>query len=326
MTTQTTPPPAISPTLDELLDAELAFSTVYQRYYASHLSMSLVALEALGAPPSVLEETFAAHERRATPREDPAAVDAVRAEIARDSIEATVRARTPGLVDAPGTQLFHAVIRLAYALDANHEGQVAASLVDWDRLNRVLPAPEPTRGSRRVDEVLALLGAQTDVAESRHSIRELDAIVRLDGFRRSVAEVAIDEHTLDDVATLTLHAHVAADDFFTLHMVTGAHAVRVVSEHLDDAVSARLAARTVQVMAAAYLGVGAPTLAGPEELDAIRRSALPTWDEIAAAAVADRDAHVVKLTYVSRAEHRRTGDPLYQYVAARVVGLTGERP
>lgn len=312
---------SISPTLDQLLNAELAFSTVYRRYYASHLSMSLVALEALGAPPSVLDEEFAAYERHAVPREDPVAVEAVRAEVDRDGIVATVRAHAPALVDGPGSQLFHAVIRLAYALDAGHPGQVAVALVDWERRNAVLPVPVPTRGSRRMHDVLASLADAPDVAASRHSIREVGAIAELDGFRRAVSELVIDEGTLDEVAALALHAHIAADDFFTLHMVTGAHAVRVVSEVLEGEVAERLAARAAQMMVAAYLGVGAPALPDVEELARIRRSPLPIWDEIAAAAVADRDAHVVKLTYVSRAEHRRTGDPLYQYVAARVVGL-----
>lgn len=321
MTTKTAQPPAISSTLDALLDADLAFSTAYLRVYANHLSMTLVALEALGAPPSVLEETFADFQSQATPREDPEVVAAVRGEVARDGIEATVRGRMPAVVDGPGTQLFHSVIRLAYALDAEHEGQVAGALVDWERRNRVLPVPEPSRGTRRVDEVIALLGAQADVVESHHSIRDLDAIARLDGFRRAVAELEIDEHTLDEVADLALHAHVAADDFFTLHMVTGAHAVRVVREHLDDEVAAHLAARAVQVMVAVYLGLGPPTLPSAHDLATLRPAELPSWDEIAAAAVADRDAHVVKLTYVGRAEHRRTGDPLYQLVAARVVGL-----
>jgi len=323
MTITTTNPTPISPTLGRLLDGELAFSTVYRRYYASHLAMSLVALEALGAPPSVLEDTFAAHERHATPREDPAAVDAVRAEIARDGIETTVRAHAPALVDGPGSQLFHAAIRLAYGLDAGHEGQVAAALVDWEGRNTVLPVAEPTRGTRRMPDVLAMVATAPDITRRDHSIRDLGAIAELDGFRAAVGELALDDHTWDEIAALALHAHVAADDFFTLHMVTGAHAVRVVSEVLRGEVADRFAARTVQVMATAYLGVGAPTLPTPDQLDAIRRPPLPSWDEIAAAAVADGDAHVVKLVYVSRAEHGRTDDPLYQYLAARAVGLVG---
>jgi len=321
MTTTTVPTP-ISPTLNRLLDAELAFSTVFQRYYASHLSMSLVALEALGAPSDVLEDTFAEFERSdADPREDPAAVDAVRAEIVRDGIDTVVRARMPVLAHGPSTHLFHAAIRLSYALDAGHEGQVAGALVDWERRNSVLDAPEPTRGTRRMDEVLSILKADPEVTSRRHSIRGLDQIARLDGFRAGVADLATDATTFDEIADLALHSHVVADDFFTLHMVTGAHAVRVVSERLDDTTSRLLGARTVQAMVAAHLGVGSPRVPRPEELDVLRERPLPSWDEIAAAAVADRDAHVVKLAYVSRAEHARTRDPLYQLVAAHVVGL-----
>ena len=45
--------------------------------------------------------------------------------------------------------------------------------------------------------------------------------------------IAFDERTLDDVSTFALAAHLAADDFVTLHMVTGGRAVRAVSAWLD---------------------------------------------------------------------------------------------
>ena len=48
---------------------------------------------------------------------------------------------------------------------------------------------------------------------------------------------------------------------------------------------------------------------------------LPTREQIAERAISDRDPHVIKLANVALVEETRTGDPLYRYSAARVVGL-----
>jgi hypothetical protein len=93
--------------------------------------------------------------------------------------------------------------------------------------------------------------------------------------RDALDGVALDQHTLDDISAFAIAAHVAADDFITLHLVTGARALRAVSELLDDEVALQLAAHTVPVMAVGYAAVGAPPLPTVDELDALRRSPLP---------------------------------------------------
>jgi hypothetical protein len=62
-------------------------------------------------------------------------------------------------------------------------------------------------------------------------------------------------------------------------------------------------------------------LLSPDAADALRRSSLPTREHIAERAITDRDPHVIKLANVALVEETRTGDPLYRYSAARVVGL-----
>ena len=133
--------------------------------------------------------------------------------------------------------------------------------------------------------------------------------------------MTVDEHTLDDVSTFALAAHATADDFVTLHLVTGARAIRTVAGYLDDADALDLAAHSLVVMAIAYAAVGAPPLLSPVELDGLRARTLPARGEIEGRAIVDRDPHVIKLANVALAEEERTGDPLYRYLAARVVGL-----
>jgi len=303
-----------------LLNEELAFSPSFQRYYSNHLAMALVALDQMGAPPESLRSVFDAHARgEFEPRDDTEVLDQRRQEVARDGMAATVRTRAAALVSGPSSQLFHPVIRLAYALDVGHEGQVAAALLDWERRHEVLPVPEPVPGSRRLPDVAAHLAGQP--AGTWEHTFDLDGIARRPEMQEALTGVAFDEHTLDDISSFALAAHVAADDFITLHLVTGARAVRAVSAWLDDDVALSLASHTLPAMAVAYAAVGAPPLRTPAELDALRQTPLPPRDDIAERAIHDRDPHVIKLANVALVEEERTSDPLYRYVAARVVGL-----
>src|SRR5919106_4232564 len=308
-----------STTLTQLLDDELAFSPSFQGIYSNHLAMALVALDQLGAPPDV-RATFDAHANgEYERRDDRDELEVRRQEVARDGIAATVRVRAAGLVDGPGTALFHPAIRLGYALDVGHQSQVAAALLDWERRHQALPVSEPSPGSRRLVEVAADLAGRPPGTWRRSF--DLGGIARRPELGAALAGVALDEHTLDDLSLFAIAAHIAADDFITLHLVTGARAVRTVADWLDGDAAVRLAANTAPVMAGAYAAGRAPHLLGPAELDALRRSPLPSRALVAERAIGDRDPHVVKLTNVALAEEERTSDALYRYAAARVVGL-----
>lgn len=315
-----TAPRTGSATLARLLDEELAFSPSFQRLYSTHLAMALVALDQMGASAEVLQATFDATVRaELEPRDDVDVLEKRRQEVATEGIAATVRARLPALAAGPHSQLFHPMIRLAYALDVGHEGQVAAALLDWERRRQVLPVPGPTPGVRRLPDVAADLAGHPPGTWA-HTF-DLDTIARRPEMQDALAGVALDEATLDDVSAFAIEAHTVADEFVTLHMVTGARALRAVSAWVDDDTAHRLVAHAVPAMAVAYAAVGAPPLLGPAALDAVRRSVLPSREAIAERAIRDHDPHVVKLTNVALVEEERTGDPLYRHSAARVVGL-----
>jgi len=309
-----------NPSMRELLDAELAFSPSFMGRFSNHLAMVLVALHQLGASSAVLRSVFDAHAAASSELRDDWDVLEMRLhEVARDGIAATVRARVPELVTHPASQLFHPVIRLGYALDVGHEGQVAAALLDWERRGHVLATPDTAPGPRRLAEVAADLTRRS--SESWTHTFDLDSIARHPDLRAALTGVALDEHTLDDVSSFAIAAHTAADDFITLHLVTGARAIRTVSEWVDIGTARRLAAHTVPAMVVAYAAAGTPPLLSPDAVDAVRRSPLPTREQIAERAINNRDPHVIKLANVALAEETRTGDLLYRYNAARVVGL-----
>jgi hypothetical protein len=311
-----------SDTLLALLDEELAFSPSFRGRYSNHLAMSLVALDQMGASAERLRDEFDAHARaESEPRTDVDDLAERRREVERDGIEATVRRRVPALVAGPASQLFHPLIRLAYGIEAGHAGQVAAALLDWERRLVVLPVAPARSGSARLRDVAEHLAASS--AGAWPHTRDLAGVARRPEMVRALDDVALDNRSLDDLSSFVLAVHVTADDFFTLHMVTGARALRVVAGVVDPATARALVAHAIPAMAVVHAAVGAPPILTSDALDELRGRDLPTAGSIAAAAIASRDPHVIKLANVGLAEEERTGDPLHRLVAARVVGLAG---
>ena len=104
----------------------------------------------------------------------------------------------PALVGAPGSQLFHAPIRLELALDADHAGQVANALHNWGEHNTPLePTPQPS-GDRSYAEVLAVL---------HHDYGGHRAEPSDPAFRQVFDTLDVTEGLLDDVARALAEAH-----------------------------------------------------------------------------------------------------------------------
>lgn len=131
------------------------------------------------------------------------------------------------------------------------------------------------------------------------------------------------QQTLDEIAAVAAAAHVSGNNIASLHLVTGTRAVRVIAPTVDEASRQFLIERTAQAVAA-MLPRAAGKLADQREraeLDELRQSAVPGWTDIASAAINSGDPHVVKLAYTASREQQITGDPLYQWLAARQSGL-----
>lgn len=324
-TTDPTPPARAServddsPALRTALDRQVRFDARTRQGLSNHLPMELIALDRLGAPPERLDamlERWSAS--LLAERRDTAVFDAFRAEIAADGVDAAVATHLPRLVESPSSEWFHSMIRLAYSVESGHPDQVGSALADWVAYERVLPGQPPEGGDRPAIEVLRdLRDAPIDTGGSH---ADLATVAAQDAFRSLAAPVVVDD-ALADLAAAAAAAHVAGANIATLHLVTGTQAARWLLPRLGADDRRRLARRTVQAVTAGYVAGGRVELPTADGLDRLRAVPLPGWDEVRAAAVTTPDVHATKLVFTCRLERRATGDPLYDWLAAREVGL-----
>jgi hypothetical protein len=330
-------PPATDADLERALDATLPFGPSYAGStglkLASHLPMALTALHRLGAPAAAL----ARHIDRWRPRlvaeaaaagpapAGPPAYGAPYAEWLRHlesravdaDPDALLRAHLPALLAAPESAAFHGAIRLAYACDSGHRGELLHALAAAGASLRSLgPMPAiPADAPATVEalrEVLDAVRADPAMAMApRHGttiFSDMRVAIELPAF---AAHLARARPGLDALAEAALATWLATRDFTALHLVTGLHAVRtlVARVPLDDAAHDAALRYLWRAWLAAWISIGSPApdwaaVHSGSAAEADWAAALPTI-------AASPDDHVIKLADSAREEWRHRGWPGY---------------
>ena len=313
--------PAVSPACLALLAAARRFGPLYGPGYSNHLPMALIALDRMGAAPDGLRRFVEQYEPRlqpagaAVPVTEPFALcgghdnygglaawfDAAAA--AQDD-DAVLRAWLPRLLPGLAAAGFHALIRLAYGLDARDRGEVCAALAFWVMAYKPIPVPAARSG-----ETVPAIAARIGAAVGTHGAAGLTIGARMANVERSpLLETAQPERiALADVAAFALAAFHASKDFMLLHTVTACHALRMVLPWIDDEEGA--VRQLWQAVLAAWL-------AADRHGGAAQRTARD-WPALWDRALNSTDDHVIKLCYTARAEHAVYGDARYLDIAAR---------
>jgi broad specificity phosphatase PhoE len=324
----------IASTLRERLQAARRFDAEYASGLSSHLPMALTALARLGADDERLRSFEAAYARRlqaAPPAEpwpagdawkqrlgDPRAWPAYRSLFA-SWIEAESAADVlgqvlPGLMQGVAAAAFHGPIRVAYAISANHAAELGDALAYWAcrwfacgerRVVALSPARDPLpaldamRSIRIPDKPLIALA--------------MAAVAAHPDFLPLASRLAADGRTtLPRLAHLAAERFVAQGGFTTLHLVTSAHAMRVLLPWLDASDRATALADYVQAFAAGWA-----TLPGSAAAP-IEGAPLP-WPELIARAIESNNDHVIKLVDSCRELERSEGGAVWAQAATRVV-------
>jgi len=320
-------------TLRQLLDQGLRLDAEYGHNLASHRPMALTALARLGAddarlaafaehygqrlhaapPPASWPAGEAWQSRFGDPRAWPVYRGLFNDWLDDEGAPAVLAQALPPLLRGVGAAAFHGPIRAAYAVAAGHSHELADALAYWACRWFALGAP-PTAGNERdPDAVLARL----HIAEPRRPLiaERMALAAELRSFARITAELRIDPGTtLTQLATLAARRYAASGNFTVLHLLTSAHAMRVLLPWLDaDQRADALGAYWLAYAAGhAACGLTRRALAGP-------RVELRPWPEIVAQAIASDDDHFIKLVDSCREQERAYGGEVWREAASRAL-------
>jgi len=321
----------------------------YRGGLTNHCAMTAIALDRMGAAPKRIEsfahdylkrmepaplpgEAINADNWRARLGEEGAYADYLgffRREVARLNARAALRAYLPDLAPGIGAAGFHAVIRTAFGVIAEDSEEIAVGLAYWAARFLALPERDDMPAElpfAATDDPLQILKTtrtwpglefepDDDALIDREMLRAADPTL----FPLLVAALQIDDLTLDRLRQAAALLFLGADNFNSLHAVTGLHAARILSDFASDR---RAFAREVwRALLALYLSLDRPEVPSPASAAELTTEDLPDWNAILAAAVADDDEHVIKLVFSCLAESRSGGGRLYRYLAGRKAGV-----
>jgi hypothetical protein len=254
-------------------------------------------------------------------RGDRAAFASVRAHfvqaLAEHGRDAVLRQTLPLLLDGVGAVAFHGLLRTASATVANHDAELASGLAVWacghlPLASFVAPKSADTN-TVNVADWLAHMAAQGDSwrVDTGSITPQMRAFVRTPAFRDGVDRLAVHDGTLRELATQALAIYLRSHNFTALHLITSAHALRLLMPWLDEPLVA------VRHYARAY---AAGVAASGVKLDApLIDVKVLSWPEVLRACAASDDEHVIKLVYACREEWQVTSDAGYQRAASLAV-------
>ena len=332
------------------LDAMAAYGSEFGETFANHAPMAMTALAALGAGPPALTRFFAYYRDYkdlpafAAPS---AALDAaswtgalgqrarepdLRAffltEVSRRGVAGALDAYLPALAPGIAASAFHGLMRLAYALLRGSERDVAIALGYWAAT--YLPLRPATGAPPITDDPARVLTLAMQIAPLHglrlHPLlwRNMRDAAACEAFAPLVDWLAVDEATLGKMAAAGLAVFAATQHFAALHIVTGAHWLRLVEPHAPRAAFYAMLRHFWQGVAGLVGELGFPRLPDAATLAHWRALPAPDWPELHAAARESFDEHDISLAFSAHEEMKAYGDPLYRVALARRLGLIAD--
>ena len=340
--------PVVATTLVRLLDANEGFA-LGGRGTTNHCPMALCALAAMGASSGRLEEFFDQWQRRfgiaasskrfevkpaSWPdfKDDPGAFHSLRdffkKWILQSNADAVLNEVLRRIPFAPATGAFHAVIRLAYGLDANHSGEIAAGLAALITENlQVAPPVGDLAAAASIENALHRLsaGLQNKMFPRRASITATLQTIAIDpAFQALLQRPPATPALLDLLAEVAIAQYWHKADFTTLHMVTGMDAIRRVGARLPAEMLHALHDGAWGAFCTAYVAIGTPCISAAQSCVAsipADEFSVPPWSELLARAITSDDDHVIKMTYTCWRLGKPEIQPIYRLAAARLIGM-----
>lgn len=322
--------------LSTLLDRVTAFEPEYNGGLSNHLPMALIALERLGASEARLDEYYAFYVPRlsvvdARQGDSPLDFQWTQAigkldqfrlargyflqRLIKEGKDTVLREVLPILFNGVGAAAFHGLIRTAYALEAQHDSELATALAYWACRFLPLAENEPRSGEMRFDEwVKPFLSLRLPDGKFNLIFEKMHTAARSEDFSKSLHGLAVDDNTLSCLSQYACRLYLREKNFTVLHLITGTHAARLLMPWISDRED------SIRHFAIAYAAglVAAGITNNVASRPAVERMG---WNEITTRAISNQNDHVIKLVYSCMQESRYYGSGPYEEVASSVVGV-----
>jgi hypothetical protein len=331
--------------LNDYLKQCLVFSPLYgvEGKLFTHLPMALQALDRMGADERRLRDFMHAASKQLkvkTPWEPVemsewrrhlgqtayyAGYEVFFAEwIRREGLEAVLLQAMPVLLPGVGSAAFHALIRLAYALESEFEAEIAAALASWAVTFEPLHTTAATRPAlstmTSLSQIMQACRQSVDLVmpELTQSfiVDRMRAASALDGFGELAAAAEAVQPSLRDIAECSLAIYRNNYNFTALHMVTATHAARVLSEKLPS-IMPLLMQHLLPAWLAAWVSIKRPAVNLVLAHEKSQEAA--SWPALIACANQAEDVHDIKLSYSAWREYQHYGFEGYALACAQVL-------
>lgn len=320
-------------TLRELLAEAGKYQPEYGNGLAMHLPMVLIALQQLQASDDKLRHTLSDNSdefETVTTHTDaiaandfqsnlgqwhqyPAYLSYFRQQIEKSDVEQVLRQHCDLLLPGLAASAFHAVIRLAYAIEIKHPEEIAIALAYWAARYQVFETSEQ-QVALNLEQILASV-AQLGV---EHHFSPGIIVERMDeiGLLLKQGQQTIQPVTInyEQIRQFVLKAFYAQDDFTLLHTVTGCSAF---SKILPFASNQQSALRYLwQAIVVAYLSTG---LSFKSQALPLQTVTLDMFTVLKPLALQSDGSHEIKLYYTCLCEYLSCGDSGYYWLAKRAL-------
>ncbi len=312
--------------LRALLDAGAAHDAEYGGGLSNHLPMALLALARLGADSTRLDAFAAGYVQRLEPAPPPQPWPAGDAWASRlgereawpayralfgpwlehEAAGEVLRQVLPRLMRGCGAAAFHGLIRTAYAVQAAHRAELADALAYW--ACRWLDLGESRAAGRVADPARLLPRLPVPGGGQRLIFERMLAAAALPAFAPTAAQLRVGEGTLRQLAELAASLYARSGDFTVLHLVTSAHALRVLMPFIDE---------PLPVLRLYWRAYAAGCASAALEADA--PAPLAPWERLIELALATEDEHTIKLVDSCREETAAYGGDAWQRAASRLL-------
>ncbi len=321
-----------TPYLDELLKKAGHYHPHYGDRLAAHLPMVLIALDKLGASNEKLDSYFEASVQGLEPIDSIELADNItaidqhlgnsdkylaylkyfRKQISTYGCNPVIKNSLPDLLPGIAASAFHALIRLAYAIEANNADEIAVSLAYWCAEFQSFDL-----ANKYTNDPLEVILSNCAPIGTNHTFLPGIIVDRMNeiGTLLKTANKPVIPSVLNitDLKELCIRAFYFKNDFTLLHTVTGCHAFSVVAPYSDNTEEAL--SEFWKAILIAYLSTGLV-------FDNKAIGNLPATGDFLAViskALQSNDSHVIKLVYSCFQEYTANKNPMYYFVAERAL-------